>query len=114
MVAQRYVGVLIGDFQQALANSSTLGFAQPREFLDDFGCAHDGIIAPVWRNSSGNFSDKTPGNSRDLAMWEGKAGDLVIGEQIVKAEIDKPRAKREAQRDQRLRRAEEVSFFGIS
>ncbi len=28
------------------------------QFLDDLRCAHGKIITPVWRNSSGNFSDE--------------------------------------------------------
>ena len=58
LIAESHVGVLIGDFQQPLANSSPLGFAQLREFLDDFRCAHDKIIASVRGNSSGNFFDE--------------------------------------------------------
>jgi hypothetical protein len=42
LVAQGHVRILIGDFQQAFANSSTVRFAELRQFLDDFGCAHDG------------------------------------------------------------------------
>jgi len=42
LVGQGHVWVLVGDFQQALANSSTLGFAQLWDFLADFECAHDG------------------------------------------------------------------------
>jgi len=47
LVAHGHVGVLIGDFQQAFANSATLSFAQLREFLDNFRCAHGEIIALV-------------------------------------------------------------------
>jgi len=47
LVAHGHVGVLIGDFQQAFANSATLSFAQLREFLDNFRCAHGQTIALV-------------------------------------------------------------------
>ncbi len=47
LVAQGHIGVLIGDFQQPLANRPTLGFTQIRKLLDDFGCAHGEIIASV-------------------------------------------------------------------
>src|SRR6266480_3344528 len=40
LVAMSHVAVLIGDFQQTFANGPTLGFAQLREFFDDFRCAH--------------------------------------------------------------------------
>jgi len=47
LIAQGYIGVLIGDFQQPLANSPTLSFVQLWEFLDDVRCAHGEIIAAV-------------------------------------------------------------------
>jgi predicted trehalose synthase len=42
-----HVAVLIGDFQQAFANSPAFSFAKLRQFLDDFRCAHSEIITSV-------------------------------------------------------------------
>jgi hypothetical protein len=68
LVAQGNVGILISDFQQALANSSTLGFAQLWEFLNDFRCAHGEIITSVRKFVSESvaktFSDEKQGNQR--------------------------------------------------
>src|SRR6266487_4629074 len=47
LVAQGHAGILIGDFQQLLANGPTLRFAQLWKFPDDFRCAHGEIIASV-------------------------------------------------------------------
>ena len=47
VIAQGYIGVLIGDFQQSFANGPTLGFAQLGKFLDDFRYAHAEIITSV-------------------------------------------------------------------
>src|SRR5438046_3547819 len=62
LVAKGHIGVLIGDFQQPLANSPTLSFAQLREFLDDFRCAHGQIIASVG-NLSGESTESFPTES---------------------------------------------------
>ena len=49
LITQGHIRVLIGDFQQSLANGTTLGFAQLREFLDDFRRAHGEILVQVGR-----------------------------------------------------------------
>jgi hypothetical protein len=48
---------------QLIKHDATLGFAQLREFLDDFRCAHQGIIASV-----GNLSGESVSSSLRLSM----------------------------------------------
>jgi hypothetical protein len=55
LVAQSHVAVLIGDFQQTIANSSAFSFAKLRQFFDDFRCAHGhnlAEISPDWKTQS--------------------------------------------------------------
>jgi len=49
------------ELAQLVEYGASLGFAQLREFLDDFGCAHGKIITSVGGNSSGNFFDEKGG-----------------------------------------------------
>ena len=58
LVAECYIGILIGDFQQSHANGPTLDFAQLRKFLDDFRCAHPETIAVVDNLSGERFGEQ--------------------------------------------------------
>src|SRR5256886_11676196 len=40
LIAERHIGILIGDFEKHLADGSPISLGEPGKFPDDFSCAH--------------------------------------------------------------------------
>jgi hypothetical protein len=40
LVAQGYVRIFVGDFEERFADVPPVGFSEPGQFLNDFCCAH--------------------------------------------------------------------------
>ena len=83
------------ELAQLVEYGASLGFAQLREFLDDFGCAHGKIIASVGNLSGESLSQTLSDEKRESARQKEEGSALSAQVRRQKEERAGERMKHE-------------------